>query len=173
MGAALRRIRRADAHVGVRLAFEFLVLTAARSGEVRGALWQEVDCNGAVWTIPGERMKAGREHRVPLADRALEVLDEARELTDARGIVFPSPRGLVLHQTTLAGLARGSEDRRRAARVPFELPGLGGRVHGRAARGVRDRPGPRQHRPRRSGLPPHRPVDRRRRLMADWAAYVA
>ncbi len=51
-------------------------------------------------------MKAGREHRVPLADRALEVLDDARELTEPRGIVFPSRRGLVLHQTTLAGLAR-------------------------------------------------------------------
>ena len=52
VGAALRRIRRADAYVGIRLAFEFLVLTAARSGEVRGALWDEIDCEGAVWTIP-------------------------------------------------------------------------------------------------------------------------
>ena len=106
VGAALLRIRCADAHAGTRLAFEFLVLTAARSGEVRGALWQEIDRDGAVWTVPGERMKAGREHRVPLSDRALEILDEARELSNVHGIVFPSPRGLVLHQTTLAGLAR-------------------------------------------------------------------
>ena len=96
VGAALRHIRRADAHVGTRLAFEFLVLTAARSGEVRGALWDEVDTGGAVWMIPGKRMKAGREHRVPLSDRALEFLDEARELAHAGGIVFPSSRGLVL-----------------------------------------------------------------------------
>ena len=158
VGPALRRIRVADAHVGIRLAFEFLVLTAARSGEVRGARWDEIDREGAVWTIPGERMRAGREHRVPLADCALAVLNEARELSDAGGIVLPSPRGLVLHQATLAGLARDLKIGSRAARVPVQLPGLGRGVHGRARRGVRDRAGPRQHRPRGSGLPPHRPV---------------
>ena len=57
--AALKRIRLADAHIAARLAFEFLVLTVAHSGEVRGALWQEIDRDGVVWTIPGERMKAG------------------------------------------------------------------------------------------------------------------
>ncbi|MDE0691807.1 MAG: integrase arm-type DNA-binding domain-containing protein [Gammaproteobacteria bacterium] len=81
--AALARVRDCDAHAGVRLAFEFLVLTATRSGEVRNARWEEIDRDGAVWTIPAERMKNGREHRVPLSDRALEVLDEARELAVA------------------------------------------------------------------------------------------
>ena len=66
VGAALRRIRRADTHFGTRVAFEFLVLTAAGSGEVRGARWQVIDREGAVWTIPGTRMKAGHEKRVPL-----------------------------------------------------------------------------------------------------------
>ena len=76
---------------GTKLALEFLVLTATRSKEVRGARWEEID--GATWTIPGDRMKKGREHRVPLSSRALEVLDEARPLTNGSGLVFPNVRG--------------------------------------------------------------------------------
>ena len=60
-----------------KLALGFLVLTAARSAEVRKATWDEIDVEGATWTVPAERMKANREHRVPLSDRALEVLLEA------------------------------------------------------------------------------------------------
>jgi integrase len=56
---------------------EFTILTAARSGEVFGARWGEIDLNAALWTIPGERMKAGREHRVPLAHRAIELLEQS------------------------------------------------------------------------------------------------
>lgn len=56
------------------LALEFLILTAARSGEVRGATWSEFDLEAGLWTIPGGRMKAKREHRVPLAPRALALL---------------------------------------------------------------------------------------------------
>ena len=59
------------------LAFEFLVLTAARSGEVRGAAWSEIDREEGVWTVPASRMKTAREHRVPLCGRALEILDPA------------------------------------------------------------------------------------------------
>ncbi len=59
------------------MALEFLILTAARSGEVLGARWAEMDMVAKVWTIPAARMKAGREHRVPLAGRALAILDEA------------------------------------------------------------------------------------------------
>jgi integrase len=59
------------------LAFEFLILTAARSGEARGARWDEIDLAAAVWMIPAERMKSGREHRVPLSERSLEILAEA------------------------------------------------------------------------------------------------
>ena len=144
VGAALKRIRSADAYVGTRLAFQFLVLTAARSGEVRGALWQEIDCDDAVWTIPGERMKAGRLHRVPLSDRALEILHEARELADSGGIVFPSPRGLVLHQAVLAGLARDLE----IGAVPHgfrsSFRDWAAECSDCAARGVRTRAGPRQ-----------------------------
>ena len=72
--------------------FEFLVLTATRSGEVGNARWEEIGRDGAVWTIPAERMKNGREQRVPLSDRALEVFDEAAGLASAVGWVFPAPR---------------------------------------------------------------------------------
>ena len=74
------------------LAVEFVVLTAARSGEVRGATWSEIDLDAAVWEIPGPRMKARRPHRVPLSAQAIAVLEEAGELTGRSGLVFPSAR---------------------------------------------------------------------------------
>ena len=104
VGAALARVRESGAYLGTKLAFEFLVLTASRSGEVRQARWEEIDRDGAVWTIPGERMKTGREHRVPLPPRALEVLDEAARLFDGDGLVFPSPTGRVLNHSTMTKL---------------------------------------------------------------------
>ena len=76
---ALATVRGSTAGDGVRLSFEFIVLTAARSGEVRGALWEEIDEDAGVWRVPGSRTKTGRSHRVPLSRRALEVLDEARQ----------------------------------------------------------------------------------------------
>ena len=67
------------------------MLTAARSGEVRGARWAEIDKAARVWTIPATRMKARREHRVPLSGRAVEILKAARKLSDGRSrLVFPS-----------------------------------------------------------------------------------
>ena len=71
VGAALDAVRTSSAWVLTKLAFEFLVLTAARSGEVRGARWEEVDFENAIWTVPAERMKAARKHRVPLSPRAI------------------------------------------------------------------------------------------------------
>jgi integrase len=76
-----------------RLALEFLILTAARSGEVRGATWAEIDLEGALWTIPADRMKAGKEHVIPLSDAALQVLDRAKPLRSMAagngGLIFP------------------------------------------------------------------------------------
>ena len=89
---AIARIRSSKAGRPVTLAFEFLILTATRSGEVRGARWEEIDLQGRVWTIPGSRMKRFRDHRVPLSDRALAILNEARDLADASGLVFPPSR---------------------------------------------------------------------------------
>jgi integrase len=62
------------------LALEFCILTAARSGEVLGARWSEVDLNTKVWTLPAERMKAGRVHRVPLSERAIAILRQLAEI---------------------------------------------------------------------------------------------
>ncbi|MCY3821698.1 MAG: tyrosine-type recombinase/integrase [Gammaproteobacteria bacterium] len=90
-----------------KLALEFLVLTAARSSEVRKATWDEIDVEGAVWTLPAQRMKANREHRVPLSGRALEVLHDAAELTDGSELVFPGSRqGRPLSENTHAKLLR-------------------------------------------------------------------
>ena len=94
VGAAVAKVRRSGAYRGAVLSFEFLVLTAARSAEVRGATWDEIDLEAAVWTIPAQRMKVAREHRVPLSDGALAVLDEARrELSQGGNLVFPSQKG--------------------------------------------------------------------------------
>ena len=93
VGAALDRVRASNASRATVAALEFLILTAARSGEVRGATWAEIDLEAATWTIPAERMKARREHRIPLSGRALEILDDVRELADGSGLIFPSPRG--------------------------------------------------------------------------------
>ena len=97
----------ARASESTKLALEFLVLTAARSGEVRKATWDEIDLDGATWTVPAERMKANREHRVPLSKRALEVLAEAASLSDGSGLVFPGIRpGRPLSENTHAKLLR-------------------------------------------------------------------
>ena len=91
--AVVETVRASGAAPAVKLAFEFLVLTAARSGEVRGARWAEIDTADHVWTVPATRTKAKREHRVPLSGRALEILDAARTLDDGNPLVFPSVRG--------------------------------------------------------------------------------
>ena len=101
---ALARIRESGAWWATRAAFEFLVLTAARSGEVRGARWEEVE--GDVWTVPGERTKTGRAHRVPLSGRALEVLAEARERTGGEGLIFPARRGGMMSDMTISKLVK-------------------------------------------------------------------
>ena len=100
-----------------KLAFEFLVLTATRSGEARGALWSEIDLGSpatpatpatpAVWTIPASRMKAKRDHRVPLSARALEILRVAKGLGDGAGLVFPGTKtGKPLSDMTLSKLVK-------------------------------------------------------------------
>ena len=69
------------------------MLTAARPSEARLAVRDELDLDAATWTIPAERMKMNRAHRVPLSDRALSILDEARTLRDGTGLVFPAGEG--------------------------------------------------------------------------------
>ena len=72
-------------------ALRLLMLTATRPGEVRGARWDEVDMDAAMWTIPAERMKMRQEHRIPLSSQALELLQSMQALSGGRELVFPSP----------------------------------------------------------------------------------
>ena len=88
---ALRIVEASGASVAVKFAFRYLTLTASRPGEVRGATWAEVDVGAREWRIPGSRMKGGREHRQPLSDAAMAVLEQARGIRDGSGLVFPSP----------------------------------------------------------------------------------
>ena len=112
--AALRRIQATGAWVGTKLAIEYLILTACRSGEVRGARWDEIDHDRRLWTVPAERMKARTAHRVPLSGRCMELLAEAREISTiptleylaGNPLVFPSVRGRTLSDNTLSKLCR-------------------------------------------------------------------
>ncbi len=101
---ALSRVREADAWAGLKLTFEFLILTACRSSEVRRATWDEVDLERGVWTISPDRMKSARQHRVPLSDRAVAVLTAARELDNGSGLIFPSKRGVAIRGAVLSRL---------------------------------------------------------------------
>ena len=87
--AFLRTLQAAEASEASRLAFEFLILTVARTSEVLLATWSEVDLDTRTWTIPGARMKSGRAHSVPLAPRVLEILHRAKGLSDGGPYVFP------------------------------------------------------------------------------------
>ena len=171
VAAAVARVRASSGADVVKLAFEFLVLTVARWGEVRGAEWTEIDTAGRVWTIPALRMKAKRAHRIPLPRRAAEILDAARTLGDGP-LVFPGRNGAPLSEKRLRRLLQ----RQGIAAVP----------HGFRST-FRDWAAERTNHPRdvieaalahvvsnkveaayaRSDL-----FERRRRLMADWAAYV-
>ena len=103
---ALATVHGTDAWAGTKLAFRFLVLTAARSGEVRGALWSEIDTDQKLWVIPATRMKAGTEHRVPLSSSAMAVLAEAAGIADHTGLVFPSVTGKPMSDSTLSKLLK-------------------------------------------------------------------
>ena len=173
VAAAIETVRAGSAQPAVKLAFEFLVLTATRSGEVRGAQWAEIDTTDHVWTLSAQRMKAKREHRVPLCGRALEVLDAARALGDGSPHVFPMRSGRPISASTLLKTLNDL----RVAAVP----------HGFRS-SFRDWAAEETDHPRevieaalahvvqnkveaayaRSDL-----FERRRRLMDDWSAYLA
>ena len=90
------------------LALRFLILTSTRSGETRGAQWSEVDLESGVWTIPGRRMKARREFRVPLSEAALALVGSAAVSRDDRNsadLLFPSPKETQSRPTQLSDMA--------------------------------------------------------------------
>ncbi len=172
--AVIRKVRGSTALPTAKLALEFLVLTAARWGEVRWAEWAEIDRDGRVWTIPARRAKTNRRHRVPLCGRALEILEEAEALGEGDGpLLFTHGQGRPLHDSMLRRLLR-------------EL-GIAAVPHGFRST-FRDWAGEETDHPRevieaalahvvrnrveaayaRSDL-----FERRRRLMDDWAGYLA
>jgi len=107
MGPFMKALRVVEG-MGAR-ALEFVILTAARSGEARGATWREIDLPSATWTIAGERMKAGRQHRVPLsapAIRLLKSLPRAKKSEPGHELVFPSTKGTLLSDMTLSAVLR-------------------------------------------------------------------
>ena len=110
VGAALRTVDESQTSPASKLCLAFLVFTAARSGEARGVTWDVIDLEGAAWTVPGSRMKAGEEHRVPLSNQAVGVLTLARELQGGSGLCFPSPllRGRMLSDMTLTKILRAT-----------------------------------------------------------------
>ena len=101
-----------------RLALQFLILTAARSGEVRGATWPEIDMEARTWIVPGKRMKAGKEHVVPLSDAAMAILSRAasiRKTNDA--VIFPGTKGQPLSDMTMLKIMRDRS-------LPFSVHGF-------------------------------------------------
>ena len=174
VAAAIRTARASTVPLAVRLAFEFLVLTAARWGEVRWAEWTEIDRDEGVWTVPAKRMKSNREHRVPLCGRAVEILDEARMLVEGTSpFLFPNRVGKQLEEKQLRRMFRKhgiaavphgfrSSFRDWAAEEtdhPREV------VEAALAHVVQNRV---EAAYRRTDL-----FERRRRLMGDWATYLA
>jgi integrase len=158
-----------------RLALQFAVLTAARSGEVRGAAWTEIDIKNALWTIPKERMKAQREHVVPLSKPALRIIERCRELrTRDCPLIFPGMKGdKPLSDMTLTKLLREMKQPYTAHgfRSAFrdwasEETDVQGEVAEAAlAHMVRDKT---EAAYRRGRL-----LEKRRKLMDDWSIYCA
>ena len=106
-----------------RSLLEFIILTAARSGEARGMTWAELDLEAKIWTVPAARMKAQVMHRVPLSDRAVKILADQSKKAAHGNLVFPSPRGKVLSDMALTKLLRDHK-------VKSSEPGRTATAHG-------------------------------------------
>ena len=173
VASAIETVRASNGRAAVKLAFEFLVLTATRSNEVRGAVWTEIDLAEGVWTIPAPRTKGNREHRVPLSGRVIEILEEARRLGRGAALVFPGVRGALLGRTAIWHLLK-------AAQIDAVPHGFRSSFRDWAAEKTDH---PREvaeaalaHKVRNQVEAAYRRTDlfeRRRRLMEDWAAYLA
>src|SRR5690606_9265236 len=91
---------------------EFIILTAARSGEARGAMWSEIDLEGRCWRVPGARMRMGKPHEVPLSDRAMAILKDLERIRPETGdaLIFPSGVGTELHNETVKSVLKRLTD---------------------------------------------------------------
>ena len=153
------------------LALEFVILTATRTSEVLGATWAEVDLDKAIWTVPATRMKAGKEHRVPLSPRAVEILEAVKPLGKAS--LFPADKGGKLSTMAMSMLLRRMklDCTVHGFRSGFrdwaaECTGYAHEVCEMALAHVIGNKSEAAY--RRGDL-----FDKRRRLMADWATYCA
>lgn len=119
VGRVLEKVWASTATDRVKIAFELAVLNASRSGEIRGARWSEFDKDFKGWVIPGERMKSGRPHRIPLSKRSQKLLKQAAELrTKEDGdLVFPSTSGRPLSDMVFTQLLRRLDE-------PFTMHGF-------------------------------------------------
>lgn len=180
VGSAIVTVQTSNAGISTKLALEFLVLTATRSRETREARWGEIDLDNRLWIIPKERMKAKKEHRVPLSDRSIAILKEALALRSAEkdqsdnDLVFPATTiTKPLSDSTLSKLMR-----------ELKIPAV---PHGFRS-SFRDWAGETTNHPReviehamahmlkdkaeaayaRSDL-----LSKRKKLMGDWAAFVS
>ena len=139
VSGAVATVRGSNATPAMKLAFAFMVLTAARPGEVREATWDEIDMVARTWTVPASRMKAGREHRVPLSDRALE--GTCRCAPDRRRARVHLPESRPTHrQYRLRPSIAATRHRLHGTRLPGELPGMGAGADEHSARGLRGGP---------------------------------
>jgi integrase len=107
----VQEVLRAGISNVTRALLEFVILTAARSGEARAIQWKELDLAGKVWTVPADRMKAKVAHRVPLPARAIEILKAQRKACPGSDLVFPAPRGGVLSDMVLTAFLRNQKAR--------------------------------------------------------------
>ena len=108
VGEAIQTINACSASLNAKLCMRFLIYTASRSKEARGAEWSEVNFDTATWEISAEKMKAARSHKVPMSRQALAVLREAEQFRDDSGLIFPSPahEGKQMSDMTLTGILR-------------------------------------------------------------------
>lgn len=118
-----KHIRPREVHDTVRAALEVLILTATRSGEIRGATWDEIDLDAGVWTVPAARMKMKEHHRVALSSQAVATLTALKAAGLHESLVFPSPRGKVLSDMTLTAFLR-------RAKAASDTPGRVATAHG-------------------------------------------
>ena len=169
---AVACVQASRAYPSTVLAFRFLVLTAGRSGEIRGARWNEIDLDARTWTVPASRMKAKREHRVPLSSGAMAVLNAARGVSNGSELLFPGARGRELSDNTLSKQLRelGIDAVPHGFRSSFrqwaaECTNYPREVCEEALAHVN--PNRFEAAYQRSDL-----FERRRRLMEDWARYV-
>ena len=103
---AIETVRASQANPSTIRCFEFLILTATRSGEARLMTWEEVDLRKRTWIIPAARTKTGKEHRVPLSSRALALLKAAKPSGGGSPLLFPSARSKPLSDATISKLVR-------------------------------------------------------------------